>query len=160
MNNHQHWEFTCKTCGAHKLTVTRVWHILAGPDSETWQEWGPLKPNHLWRFEFKEKITKAENDEGNRLDYRGDFSEYKNDNAISKPEDYEIHDPQGNPGNDAFYVNCAGCDREIEFGWAKPDRIGGIYPAECSDFNPEGIWPEPRYLSSWHEKHWLKKETS
>ncbi len=77
MNDHQPWEFTCKTCGAHKLTVTRVWHILAGPDSETWQEWGPLEANHLWRFEFKEKINKAENDEVNRLDYRGDFFEYK-----------------------------------------------------------------------------------
>ena len=54
--NDKSWEFTCKTCGAHKLTVTRVWHILAGPDSETWQEWGPLEANHLWRFEFKEKL--------------------------------------------------------------------------------------------------------
>ena len=159
MNNHQSWEFTCKTCGAHKLTVTRVWHILAGPDSETWQEWGPLEANHLWRFEFKEKITKAENDEVSRLDYRGDFFEYKDDNAISEPEDYEIHEPTGNPGNDMFYVNCAGCDREIEFGWAQPNRVGGIFPAECSDFNPKEIWPEPRYLNSWHEKHWLGTET-
>lgn len=159
MNDHQPWEFTCIKCGAHKLTVTRVWHILAGPESETWQEWGLLEANHLWRFEFKEKLTKAANDEVSRLDYRGDFFKYKNDNAISKPEDYEIHEPTGNPGNDMFYVNCAGCDREIEFGWAQPNRVGGIFPAECSDFNPEEIWPEPRYLNSWHEKHWLGTET-
>lgn len=38
MNDDQPWEFTCKTCGGHKLTVYRVWNILAGPDSETWQE--------------------------------------------------------------------------------------------------------------------------
>jgi hypothetical protein len=56
MDDHQLWEFTCKTCGSHKLTVTRVWEILAGPDSETWQEWGPLEADHHWRFEFKEKI--------------------------------------------------------------------------------------------------------
>ncbi len=31
MNDRQPWEFTCKTCGDHKLTVTRVWHILADP---------------------------------------------------------------------------------------------------------------------------------
>ena len=92
MNDHQPWEFTCKKCGAHQLTVTRVWHILAGPESETWQEWGPLEANHHWRFEFKEKITKVENDEVSRLDYRGNFFEYKDDNAISEPEDYEIHD--------------------------------------------------------------------
>jgi hypothetical protein len=40
MDDHQPLEFTCKTCGGHKLTVTRVWKILAGPDSESWQEWG------------------------------------------------------------------------------------------------------------------------
>ncbi len=154
MNDHRTWEFTCKTCGAHDLTVTRVWHILAGPDSESWQEWGPLQANHLWHFEFKEKITKVK-DEIDRLNYREEFSEYADDNAISTPEDYEIHELRDNPGNDIFYVNCAGCDREIEFGWAHPDRGGGIYPAECSDFVPEEVWPEPRYLNSWHQKHWL-----
>lgn len=39
MNDDQPWEFTCKTCGGHNLTVSRVWNILAGPESETWQEW-------------------------------------------------------------------------------------------------------------------------
>jgi hypothetical protein len=62
LNDQQPWKFTCKTCGARKLTVTRVWEILAGPDSETWQEWGPLEANHLWRFEFKEKIEKNRED--------------------------------------------------------------------------------------------------
>jgi len=56
MNEPQPWEFTCKTCGGHSLTVTHVWNILAGPDSENWQEWGPLEPDHLWRYEFKEKV--------------------------------------------------------------------------------------------------------
>ena len=58
MADNQPWVFTCKTCGGHELTVTRVWEILAGPDSENWQEWGPLEENHRWRFEFKEKIEK------------------------------------------------------------------------------------------------------
>ncbi len=158
MNDQQPWKFTCKTCGAHKLTVTRVWEILAGPDSETWQEWGPLEANHLWRFEFKEKIEKNREDQedhDDRTDYRRDFGKYANDDSISKLADYEIYEPQNNPGNDIFYVNCAGCDREIEFGWSQPNRSGLIFPTECSDFNPKGIWPEPRYLDSWHKKHWL-----
>lgn len=159
MNDHHPWEFTCITCGAHQLTVTRVWHILAGPDSESWQEWGPLEANHLWRFEFKEEIKKAEEDEVDRLDYRRDFGVYGDDNSISKPEDYEIHELRSNPGNDMFYVNCAGCDREVEFGWSQPDRRGRIFPAECSDFIPEEVWPEPRYLDSWHKKHWLGSGT-
>ena len=144
---------------SHQLTVTRVWHILAGPDSESWQEWGPLEANHLWRYEFKEKIEKATEDKVDRLDYRENFFEYANDNAISKPEDYEIHEPHDNPRNDMFYVNCSGCDREIEFGWSQPDRRGGIFPVECSDFKPKEIWPEPRYLNPWLQKHWLGTET-
>jgi hypothetical protein len=160
MNDHRPWEFTCKTCGAHKLTVTRVWHILAGPDSERWQEWGPLEANHLWHFEFKEKMEEVEEDADNQMDYRQVFSEYAKDTSVSRLEDNEIYEPQDNPGNDMFFVNCAGCDREIEFGWSQPDRGGRIYPAECSDFIPEKIWPEPRYLNSWHEKDWLKREKS
>ncbi len=156
MNDHQpSWEFTCKTCGGHRLNVYRVWTILAGPDTENWQEWGPLEADHLWHFEFREKIEE-EKDRDNEVE-RGDFGEYAKDNSISNPEEYEIHEPEGNPGNDKFFVNCASCDREIEFGWSEPNRGGRIFPVECSDFNPEGIWPEPRYLDSWHQKHWLRR---
>jgi hypothetical protein len=163
MNEPQPWEFTCKTCGSHKLTIYRVWKILAGPESETWQEWGPLEADHTWRFKYKEKIEKEEkeeeeedydDDDGNRWNFR----EYTKDNSSSKPVEYEIFEPEDNPGNDKFYVNCANCDREIEFGWSQPDRGGGIFPAECSDFYPEGLWPEPRYLDSWKKKGWLKNE--
>lgn len=154
MNNDQPWEFTCTTCGAHKLTVYRVWKILAGPESETWQEWGALEADHTWVFKFKEKVENDEDDE----DERWDFGEYTKDNSSSKPEEYEIFEPRDNPGNDKFYVNCAGCDREIEFGWSRFNRGGGIYPVECSDFIPRKFWPEPRYLDSWQKKGWLKKE--
>jgi hypothetical protein len=89
MNNDQPWEYTCTTCGAHKLTVYRVWKILAGPESETWQEWGALEADHTWVFKFKEKIEKDEDDE----DERWDFGEYTKDNSSSKPEEYEIFEP-------------------------------------------------------------------
>ena len=89
------------------------------------------------------------------MDYRQAFSEYAKDTSISKLKDYEIYEQQDNPGNDKYFVNCTGCDREIEFGWAHPDRGGGIFPTECSDFVPEEFWPEPRYLNSWRQKHWL-----
>jgi hypothetical protein len=159
MNDKQPWEFTCKTCGGHKLNVTRVWKILAGPDSEIWQEWGPLEADHHWRFKFKEKVEVEKDwDGGDDEVDRWDFAEYTKDNSSSTPEEYEIFEPESNPGNDRFYVNCANCDREIEFGWSQPDRGGGIFPAECSDFYPEGLWPEPRYLDSWKKKGWLKNE--
>jgi len=153
MNDKKPWRFTCKTCEGHKLTVTHIWNILAGPDSESWQEWGPLEPNHLWHFEFKEKIEK---DKDNEVE-RGDSGELAEDDSDSEPEDYETLKPDGDPEGDEFYVNCAGCDREIEFGWAKPDRGGGIFPMVSSNFIPGDIWPEPRYLDFWQKKGWLKK---
>ena len=154
MNDHQSWEFTCKNCGGHNLTVTHVWKILAGPDTESWQEWGPLEADHHWRFEFKEMIEneKYNNDE---VVERWNFREYTKDNSSSKPEEYEIYEPESNPGNDKFYVNCAGCDREIEFGWSQSNRGGRIFPVECSDFIPGKFWPELRYLDSWQQKGWL-----
>jgi hypothetical protein len=159
MNEPQPWEFTCEICGGHQLNVTRVWNVLAGLDSESWQEWGPLEADHHWRVEFKEKIEKekGEDEEEDEVD-RWNFRAYTKVNSSSKPEEYEIFEPHRNPGNDKFYVNCTNCDREIEFGWSQPKRGGGIFPAECSDFNPEEIWPEPRYLDSWQKKGWLKKE--
>ena len=152
MKDHQQWEFTCKTCGGHQLTVYRIWKILAGPDSETWQEWGPLEADHLWHFEFQEKIEKDDDDEVQR----GDFGEYAEDDSASEPEAFEVFEPESDPEGDEFYVNCAGCDREIEFSWSQPNRGGRIFPAECSDFVPGETWPEPRYLEAWQQKHWLR----
>jgi hypothetical protein len=158
MNDHQPWEFTCKTCGSHRLTVTRVWKILAGPDSESWQEWGPLEADHHWLFEFKERIEKEKDKDNVDEVEQWDFGKYTKDNSSSEPEEYEIYEPVNNPGNDKFYVNCAGCDREIEFGWSQPNRGGRIFPVECSDFIPGKYWPEPRYLDSWRQKGWLSME--
>ena len=151
MNDQQSWEFTCKTCGGHDLTVTRIWTILAGPLSERWQEWGPLEADHHWHYEFEEKVEENPDDAVER----GDRGEFLEDDSASEPEDFEVFEPEDDPESDEFYVNCAGCDREIEFGWSQRDRGGLIYPVECSDFVPGGIWPEPRYLDSWQHKHWL-----
>ena len=154
--NNKTLEFTCKTCGGHILTVSHVWTILAGPDTETWQEWGILQANHLWQFEFKEKLEEGKIEEESA--YRWKFEVYTKDNSSSKPEEYEEFEPESNPGNDKYFVNCAGCDREIEFGWSAPNRGGGIFPVESPDFIPGNIWPEPRYLESWHQKHWLNQD--
>jgi len=154
MNDTQPWEFTCKTCGDHGLTVAHVWSILAGVDSENWQEWGPLEASHHWHYDFKEKIEKTDDD----LEVaRGDFGEFAEDDSDSEPEEYEIVKQEGDSESDEFYVNCAACDREIEFGWAEIDQGGGIFPVECSDFIPGKYWPEPRYVESWQQKGWVQK---
>ena len=152
MKYKQSWEFTCKTCGDHKLIVTRVLTILAGPNSERWQEWGPLEADHSWHYEFKEKVEEIPDKEAER----GDFGEFTENDSASEPEEYEIIESENNPESDEFYVNCANCDREIEFGWSQPNRSGRIFPAECSDFIPGEYFPEPRYLESWQRKHWQR----
>ena len=157
MKDSRSLEFNCKICGGHKLIVTRVWTVLAGPDSKSWQEWGLLESDHLWHFDFKEQI---EQDEDKVVEAeRGDYGEFAEDDSASEPDEYEMHERDADLEGDEFYVNCAGCDREIEFGWSLPDRGGRIFPEECSDFIPTECWPEPRYLDSWRQKNWLKVGT-
>jgi hypothetical protein len=154
MNSSQPWAFTCKTCGGHDLTVTHTWNILTGNDSETWQEWVPLKADHLWQYNYKEKIDKTDEDGEVK---RGDFGEFAENDSDSEPQEYEALEQESDPESDEFYVNCANCDREIEFGWAETNRSGGIFPIECSDFMPEKFFPEPRYFDSWQKKGWLQR---
>ena len=157
MYDYQPWEFTCKTCGGQRLTVSRVWLTLAGPEIERWQESGPLKANHLWSFKFREKMEKEIDPNKEDEVKRWDFSEDTKDSSSSKPEDY-IKFAQGDyPIGDKFYVNCASCDREIEFGWSQPNRGGRIYPVECSDFIPEKVWPDPKYVDAWKQRGWLRR---
>ena len=147
------FKFTCTSCGGHNLIVTHVWSILAGTNTERWQEWGPLKDNHHWHYEFKEKIEKNEDDEVQR----GDFGEFAEDDSASEPEVYEIYETETNRESDEFFVNCENCDREIEFGWSEPDRRGLILPVEFSDFIPSESWPDPKYLEIWQQKGWVRR---
>jgi hypothetical protein len=153
MNDKKERKFTCKTCGGHNLIDTHVWSILAGTNTERWQEWGPLKDNHHWQYEFKEKIEKNADDEVQR----GDFGEFEEDDSASEPEEYEIYETETNRESDEFFVNCENCDREIEFGWSQPDRRGLILPVEFSDFIPSESWPDPKYLDIWQQKGWVRR---
>ena len=152
MNEHIGSKFSCKTCGGHQLIVTHVWNILADTSSERWQEWGPLKDDHHWHYEFKEKVEKdADHDV-----QRGDLGEFTKDDSASEPEEYEIYEAKDDAESDEFYVNCGNCDREIEFGWSQPDRRGLIFPVEFSDFNPLESWPDPKYLDVWQQRGWFR----
>ena len=153
MYNCQPWEFTCKTCGDHSLIISRIWLILTGINRERWQERGPLKANHFWRFKFRGKIEK-EIDQSNLDEVRRwDFGEFTKNDSFSKPKgENKRTKEKRSSGGDKFYVNCAGCDREIEFGWAHPNCRGRIYPIECSDFIHGDVWPDPKYADAWKEK--------
>jgi hypothetical protein len=43
----------------------------------------------------------------------------------------------GGPENEEIYVNCASCDRKIEFIWSEPGQAGQIIPTECSENIPQ-----------------------
>ncbi|MGB7538372.1 MAG: hypothetical protein WBM17_07520 [Anaerolineales bacterium] len=144
------YQFTCQSCSGHIQIVTHVWSALAGTSSERWQEWGPLYDNHHWRYRFKEKIEKNEDDEV----HRGDVGAYEEDDSSSEPEEYEVNEAETNRENDEFFVNCENGDREIEFGWSHPERRGLILPVESSDFNPSETWPDPKYSKAWRKKGW------
>ena len=146
------FKFTCNSYGGHELIVTHIWNILAGEKSESWQEWGPLKDDHHWQFEFKEKIGKNEDDEVQA----GDYGEFEEDDSSSEPEEYETFETETSRESDEFFVNCGNCDREIEFGWSQPDRRGLILPVEFSDFIPSESWPDPKYLDTWQKNGWLR----
>ena len=157
MHYYQPWDFTCKTCGEHRLTVSRVWLTLAGHKIERWQESGPLKANHLWSFKIREKIQKEIDPNKEDEVKRWDFGEDTKNNSSSKPEGNKLFEYGSFPSGDKFYVNCAGCDREIEFGWSQPNRGGRIFPIECSDFISEKVWPDPKYENVWQQRGWLRK---
>jgi hypothetical protein len=153
MKNDIESKFTCKSCGGHNLIVTHIWNNLAGADSENWQEWGPLKDDHHWQFQFKEKIE----EKPDREVQRGDFGEYQEDDSSSEPEDFEKYETETYRESDDFFVNCENCDREIAFGWSQPDRRGLIFPVEFSDFNPSVSWPDPKYMKIWQRNGWIRK---
>jgi hypothetical protein len=154
MEDNQASKFTCNSCGGHNLIITHVWSILAGTNTERWQEWGPFKDNHHWQYEFKEKIEEDADDEVQE----GDFGELEVDDSVSEPEEYEIFEPVADRESDEFFINCENCDREIEFGWSQPDRRGLIIPVEFSDFNPFESWPDPKYVDIWEERSWLRSD--
>jgi len=147
--------FTCEKCGGHELTVVHVWNIQAGTNSESWREWGPLRDDHHWQYEFKEKIEKDPDD----AVQRGDFGEFEEDDSASEPEEYETHETHTDREGDEFFVNCGNCDREIEFGWSQPDRRGLILPVESSDFVAAESWPDPKYVDAWQRRGWLRTTT-
>ena len=145
-------KFTCKTCGGHDLTVTHFWSVLTGTSSENWREWGPLEANHLWHYEYKEKVDEVNEDDEVQ---RGDFGAFAEDDSDSGPEQYEVAEQKSASMSDEFYINCSNCDREIEFCWSQLDRHGLIYPVELADFKPFDSLPDPKYVETWRKQGWL-----
>lgn len=120
--------FTCKDCGNHDLIVTHQWSVRYQDMFTDYREWGYLDENHHWTIEETETLDS-----------------YTANDYVNDPETYEETEEVVDEDSHEFFVNCAGCNREIVFGWSHPGRGGRIWPIECTDFIPGLSWFDPRY---------------
>jgi hypothetical protein len=169
-----HFIFTCKYCDSHELSV--VWHedltsycreelicfddcddvgklaaVIRYKKIDRYKCWGPLDEDHRFIKEEDELIETYEDKDDEKI--------CEDCHKASEKEDWfyyeESDDFDDANGEIEYYVYCAGCGREIEFGWSHPDRGGRVWPVECEDFNPWKSWPEPRFKESWTKKNWI-----
>jgi hypothetical protein len=168
--------FTCKACGSHELSVIREFvrldhyeRILACTcedatgqaavkyyHRETVCRWdGILDEGHRVEWEEKEDVDELDHvDDGEEISCGRCVR-----NAAADAWERRLVESEQHPDSNEWTVCCAGCNREIEFGWSHPDRGGRIWPAECPDFNPWQCWPEPKYVETWAKKNWLRPRT-
>src|SRR5512133_2951244 len=93
-------KFNCFECGEHQLVVTHLWNVEAGTNSESWREWGPLKDDHHWEFQYKEKVEPNEDADEKGEVQAGTLGEFREDDSDSEPEDYEIIEPKTSRDSD------------------------------------------------------------
>jgi len=173
--NEEAWSFKCKECGSVELYVE---YEYATTDAIV--ETLPCTCDQECEFAAQRTryvtttyLDKMPLDEDHRM---GDVEESEEVEVVEEEGDYEVQcseclenaeeeewytevEPLGFDEDSAeFYVRCAGCDREIDFGWSHPERGGRIWPAECSDFNPWKSWPEPRYYEIWLKRGWIRPD--
>lgn len=165
-------EFKCNDCGSDELIVECYYDVLESCEDylpcwcgeqdvaatlryvniHSYREQGVLGEWHRWEWEEGEEIDSVAREEEELEVICADcYEEAEKSNwemgEVGREDDESSYE---------FYVRCAGCDREIEFGWSHPDRGGRIWPVETDDFNPWLSWPEPRYRDAWRDKGWLR----
>lgn len=121
-----------------------------------YEDYGFLDLNHQWEFVKKNNLIDCKEED---IDFDlqcglcFDIHEIDSQKWTSRIIKRELIEESVE-----FHVSCGGCGQEMEFGWSKPDRTGGIWPVECLDFDPENVWPEPRFRERWSQKGWMKPE--
>jgi hypothetical protein len=116
-----------------------------------YQSIGLLKEDHRFSLDDTEKIEKiaTQNEEFDIVCHECFNEAVEGDLKVEARKEAREEDVE-------FYVRCAQCGREIEFGWSQPDRGGEIWPVDSRDFEPQKIWPEPRFSENWVKRGWLK----
>ncbi len=174
------WTFTCRTCGATTLLVEYKYTVsgafvqtvacTCGTSSNgvastryvdtaaTWLRTGSLDEEHRPDWDDEEKIENLDDEETSYEVLCQECVEAAGEDDIETEQDAERAEILNarDDTDQTWAVVCAGCRREIEFGWSHPDRAGRIWPVECSDSNPWKSWPEPRFEESWRAKGWIR----
>lgn len=170
--NAEEHSFTCKDCGGHNLNV-RAYGRAKMTVSET-QDCDCGYGDGGLSFERTYDLH-TPFEELYMLDEEGHFNKKLDEDIDSSEKDdeetniycHDCYDPEeeltydeGDPNShkkeyEEYFVECADCQREIEFGWSHSNRGGRIWPAERKDFSPWRCWPEPRYIEEWRKKNWL-----
>ena len=170
--------FTCKSCGSHDVVVASLYMIFedhqktlpcechTSPNGiaaiqsffveKHFEDYGYLDEKHQWQFVHKNNlIDRKEVDTDFDLQCSKCYIIYEIDRKrwTTKVERQDLSEESVE-----FHVSCGGCGHEIEFGWSEPDRAGQIWPVECIDFDPEKVWPEPRFREKWSHKGWARSE--
>jgi len=167
--------FTCKQCNSHDVLVAGLYRIaeeykkvlpcVCGQAKDgraavqsmcvekTYEDHGYLDNEHNWDFKNKNKIIERnEIEQDIQLNCGKCYLIYELDNRKWKIERQRKELIEKSV---EFSVYCGGCGREMEFGWSESERTGRIWPVECIDFDPQRVWPEPRFRENWAQKGWL-----
>jgi len=170
--------FTCKKCSSHDILIASLYTVLEDHKSilpckcptssngiaaiqsifleKLYEDYGYLDQKHQWEFVHKNNlIDRKEVDSDFELLCCKCFFIYEIDK-----QKWTTHIERRELSEESveLHVSCGGCGHEIEFGWSEPDRTGQIWPVECIDFNPEKVWPEPRFRERWSQKGWTRSE--
>lgn len=175
--NNQHY-FTCKKCGSHDVLIASLYSIIENHKrilpcecqtslngiaaiqsffvEKQYEDYGYIDQKHQWEFVHRNNLI-------DRKEVETDFQmlcikcfiiyEIDRRKWTAQIEKRELSEESVE-----FHVSCGGCGHEIEFGWSKPNRAGRIWPVECIDFDPEKVWPEPRFRERWSQKGWARSE--
>lgn len=167
--------FTCKYCGSHELMVKEYYKVAKSLTEIQKCNCGRSNNGLAYQSNYTLYIPGVD---FYRLDYDHRFDEsadgFHEDVEEPRMGDFRVnvycrhcYNPNGDfeirendpldieVGDVEFYVVCANCGREIEFGWTYSGRDVLIWPVECADFDPLSCTPEPRYRDKWLKRGWL-----
>lgn len=159
--------FTCKTCGSHRIQVIVQYRTATtaqesmpcscNPDMvaatrrvrriTTWKELHELSFEHHLSTRISEPERHKVEEQDPEIDVACEKCYARG--SWSGEEDDLTEEPIEEEGALEYLVRCWGCDREIPFAWSEKGLDGTgqgrIWPVECTDYDPDRTWLDPRY---------------